>query len=193
MSPVTHFLTGWVLASAANLGRRDRAVVTVAAMSPDVDGLGVIPELLTRHSARPLLWFSQYHHTLHTLLFAVVVTGVSFAVARRRWFTAGLALGAFHVHLLEDLVGSRGPDGYEWPIPYLRPFTERWTWTWHGQWALNAWPNLVFTVALLLATIWLARKQGVSPVDLFSPRADCAVVAALQRGGEPGLAANSKL
>ena len=37
MSPVTHFLTGWVLANAADLNRRDRAVVTLAAVVPDVE------------------------------------------------------------------------------------------------------------------------------------------------------------
>lgn len=45
MSPVTHFLTGWVLANAADLNRRDRAVVTLAAVVPDADGLGVVAEI----------------------------------------------------------------------------------------------------------------------------------------------------
>ena len=70
MSPVTHFLTGWVLANAVDLNRRDRAIVTIAAVVPDVDGLGIVAEILTRHSQHPLLWFSDYHHALHTLLFA---------------------------------------------------------------------------------------------------------------------------
>src|SRR6185437_7679341 len=117
MSPVTHFLTGWVLANCANLERRDRAAVTFAAVAPDIDGLGAIPELLTRHSAHPLFWFSTYHHALHNLLFGLLVSVLTFAFARRRWVTALLALIAFHVHLLQDLVGSRGPDGFSWPIP----------------------------------------------------------------------------
>ena len=61
MSPVTHFLTGWVLANAVDLNRRDRAIVTIAAVAPDVDGLGIVAEILTRHSQHPLLWFSDYH------------------------------------------------------------------------------------------------------------------------------------
>jgi len=48
MSPVTHFLAGWVLAGATSLSRRDKALVVAAAIAPDVDGLGAIPELLTR-------------------------------------------------------------------------------------------------------------------------------------------------
>jgi inner membrane protein len=73
VSPVTHFFTGWVLGSAVGSNNRERAIVTLAAVVPDVDGFGIIPELLTRQSRHPLLWFSQYHHDLHTLLFAVVV------------------------------------------------------------------------------------------------------------------------
>lgn len=180
MSPVTHFLTGWVMANAAPLNRRERAVVTFAAVAPDLDGLGAVAELLTRHSTHPLLWFSEYHHTLHTLAFAIVVAMAAFFVARRSWLAAALAFAAFHVHLLQDVVGARGPDGEQWPIPYLMPFSHRWAWTWNGQWALNAWPNVVLTITLLAATLWLARKRGFSPVEIFSERADRKVVEALR-------------
>jgi hypothetical protein len=40
MSPVTHFLTGWVLANAADLNRRDRVVVTLAAVVPSASARG---------------------------------------------------------------------------------------------------------------------------------------------------------
>jgi inner membrane protein len=181
MSPGTHFFTGWVLANGADLTRRDRAVVTLAAVVPDVDGLGIVPEILTRHSQHPLLWFSQYHHALHTLLFALVVTVCAFFLSNRRWISATLAFVAFHLHLLEDLVGSRGPDGAIWPIPYLSPFSNRWIWTWGGQWKLNAWPNLALTVVLLCVTVWMAVQRGFSPVGLFSPKADASVVAVLRK------------
>jgi inner membrane protein len=67
MSPVTHFLTGWILANCARLDRKERALVTLACVVPDVDGLGIVPELLTSHSVHPLNWFTLYHHRLHTL------------------------------------------------------------------------------------------------------------------------------
>jgi len=123
MSPVTHCLTGWVLANAADLSSRDRAIVTFAAVIPDVDGLGVFAEIVTRNSQHPLLWFSEYDHALHTLLFAGCVSACAFVMSQRRWITTSLAFVAFHLHLLEDLAGYRGPDGFNWPIPYLFPFT----------------------------------------------------------------------
>ena len=179
MSPVTHFLTGWVLANCARFERRDRAIVTIAAVIPDVDGLGIIPEILTRHSSHPLFWFSEYHHALHSLPFAFVVTVLAFMLASIRWKTAALALVSFHIHLLEDLAGSRGPDGYQWPIPYLKPLSSQVQLVWHGQWSLNGWQNYLITIALLVVTLWLARSKGLSPVEMFSVKADKQVVKSL--------------
>lgn len=167
MSPVTHFFSGWMLANCARLDRRDRALVTLACVIPDIDGLGIIPELLTRNSAHPLLWFSRYHHSLHNLAFAVVVTALAFALSTRKWTTALLVLLSFHLHLLEDILGSRGPDGDQWPIPYLSPFFSSIQLTWSGQWGLNAWPNVVLTVVLLLMTLWLAWQLGFSPLEII--------------------------
>src|SRR5882724_426524 len=87
MSPVTHFFAGWLLAAVSPngeptvLSRREKTLVVAAAVAPDLDGLGIIPELLTRHTAHPLLWFSQYHHSLHTLAFSLVCTMAAFLIA----------------------------------------------------------------------------------------------------------------
>jgi len=180
LSPVTHFLAGWVLANTATLNRRERIAVTLASVAPDIDGLGLIPELVTRKSTHPLLWFSEYHHSLHTLWFAVAVAVLAATVATRKWKTAALAFLAFHLHLLCDVVGSRGPEGYTWPIPYLRPFSDRWQWNWSGQWPLNSWENLAITLVLLGLTLAIVQKYGRSPVELFSTRADHVVVATIR-------------
>src|SRR5579872_3149195 len=101
MSPVTHFLSGWVLANCARLDRKERELVTFACVVPDVDGLGIVPELLTRNSAHPLLWFTLYHHSLHNLAFAVAVAVIAFVLAKRKWTTGLFALLSFHLHLFE--------------------------------------------------------------------------------------------
>ena len=181
MSPVTHFFTGWVLGSVVVSTKRERAIVTLAAVVPDVDGLGIIPELLTRQSRHPLQWFSQYHHALHTLPFAIAVSSLTFFLAGRRWTPTIFAFISFHLHLVEDLVGSRGPDGFVWPIPYLFPFSNRWTWSWSGQWALNAWPNVTLTVALISVALWVTVGWGFSPMELFATAADRAVVRILRK------------
>ena len=180
MSPATHFLVGWMVANTGGLNRRERAAVSLAGVIPDIDGLGAIPEVLTRNTSHPLTWFSDYHHTFHNLTFAVVVASISFALATRRWKTAALAFLSFHLHLLGDLLGARGPDGYQWPIPYFLPFSRSWEWTWEGQWALNAWPNFLMTFVLLLAMFYLAWQRGFSPLEMLSSSADNAFVRTLR-------------
>ncbi|MGA2412893.1 MAG: metal-dependent hydrolase [Candidatus Sulfotelmatobacter sp.] len=185
MSPVTHFLTGWVFANCFDLTQRDRALVTLACVAPDVDGLGIIPELLTRNSAHPLLWFSLYHHSLHNLVFALAVAAIAFALALQKWKTASIALLSFHIHLFEDLLGSRGPDGYQWPIPYLAPFSSSLQLQWQGQWGLNGWQNVLITIGLLFITLWLAWRRGFSPLEMVTAKADSALVEALRRRFRP--------
>ena len=182
MSPITHFLIGWTVANAGDLSRRERALVAVAGVIPDIDGVGLLAEVLTRHSSHPLPWLSEYHHVLgHNLGSCLLVTGIAFGLARQRWQTAALVCVSFHLHLLGDVVGARGPDGEQWPIPYLLPFSNAWQWTWNGQWALDAWPNFVVTAALLAFLVLLACRRGYSPLEMISARADRAFVKAVRR------------
>jgi hypothetical protein len=173
---------GWGLANTApSLNRRERAFVTWAGVIPDIDGLGLIAEWTTRNSEHPLNWWTEYHHVLgHNLGFCLLVALLAAIFARRKLTTALLVALSFHLHLLGDLVGARGPDGYQWPIPYLLPFSNSLQLAWSGQWALNAWPNLLITAGLIVSSIVLALKRGFSPVGLFSEKADKVVVRSLR-------------
>ena len=187
MHPVTHLLTSWAVAESAELGPKDRALVTLSGVVPDIDGLGVIAEIATENSSNPVYWWSEYHHVLcHNIGFGLAIAVAVPLVASRRTCTTLLAVLAFHLHLVADLVGSRGPNGYQWPIPYLLPFSNRLQLTWEGQWVLNAWPNITLTVVLLGFTLLLAWKRGYSPVGIVSARVDAALVNTLRRRfGEP--------
>ena len=189
MNPVTHFFVGWVVANSADLHRRERAAVTIAGVIPDIDSAGIIAEKLTVGSERPLLWWSEYHHVIaHNLGFGLLVAGVVFLVSKRKWMATSLAFLSFHLHLLGDIVGARGPDGYQWPIPYLLPFSKAWQITWQGQWAINAWPNFVVTGIVLMITFYLAWKRGYSPLEMVSVTMDNAFVRTLRtRFGQPTL------
>lgn len=170
-----------MVANSVELKRRERAMITIAGVIPDIDGLGLVAELATRNSSHPLTWWTEYHHVLgHNIGFCLLVTMAAFAFATKLWLTAGLVFLSFHLHLLGDLVGARGPDGDQWPIPYLLPFSRVWELTWNGQWALNGWPNVLITALALAATIWLAWKRGYSPLEMFSARANAVFVGALR-------------
>jgi hypothetical protein len=186
MNLVTHLLIGWELGRAVTSSPRERAAIAWAGVAADTDGLGILVDAGNRVLGHPeTAWFGTYHHFLfHGLFGAVLAAGVAMAVCRRRVMAAAGAFVAFHVHLLCDLAGSRGPSpGDVWPISYLAPFSDALTVSWPDQWPLNGWPNVLITLVLLAAVFVQAGREGVSPVSLFSRRADEAFVAAIRRRG----------
>jgi hypothetical protein len=62
----------------------------------------------------------------------------------------------------------------------LAPFSSSLQFAWRGQWGLNAWPNVLIAIVLLLVTLWLARRRGFSPLEMVSAGADSSLVAALR-------------
>ena len=187
MHPATHFLAGWALANAADLDPRDCAIVAVAGVVPDVDGLGWVVEAATINTDNPLLWYGEYHHVLaHNLGFALLFCGLALLTGNRKRLLGVWALVSFHLHLMFDLAGSRGADGYQWPIPYLQPFSDAWQLTWSGQWRLGAWQNDAIAAFFLFVMIYLAWLRGYSPLGIFSISADQKFVDALRlRFGAP--------
>lgn len=184
MNPIEHFLIGWCIAGAVpGLQRRERSLITFSAVAADLDGLGMLVELPTRNGAHPVLWWTDYHHVLtHNVAAALVMAAIAFVVARhRRALTSFLALVGFHTHILGDVIGARGPDGYQWPIPYFLPFSATPELQWSGQWALNAWQNFAITGVAMMITLIIALRCGRTPVEIFSEGADRKVVATLRR------------
>ena len=181
MNPATHFLAGWLIANVDHLERRDRALVTLAAVIPDADGLGILSDIASKDQGTGLAFYGQYHHVLaHNVFFGLLLAAAGYALSKKKGLTTFLVLLGFHVHLLGDILSGRGPDGTIWTISYLFPVLTDVQLSWSGQWELNAWPNVVITAAALLLTLYLAWRRGLSPVNIFSVKADGAVVATLR-------------
>jgi inner membrane protein len=176
----THAMLSWILAESApanRFDRRSRIAITVAGIAPDLDGLGAPFEVLS-HGALP--WFTAYHHRIfHNGLAAVLFAVLAWAWCRRDWRVGLMALVAAHLHFVCDLLGSRGPDGHDWPIPYLVPFSG-WECRWSGQWALNAWPNIATTIAALVFITWLGARRGRTPIEMLHLNLDRTITARLQ-------------
>jgi len=187
MSPITHLLISWSVANISKINRRERALVTLAGVAPDIDGAGLIIDVFCHGSDQPLQLWSMYHHVLgHNIGFGLLLVIVTFALSTRRWATSLLVFMSFHLHLLCDLLGSKGPDGYQWPIPYLFPFSDAWQWTWVYQWQLNAWPNFAITIFTILLILFFSWKNGLSPLEIVSLKANRSFVDALRnRFGNP--------
>ena len=187
MAPMTHLLFGWAIAQQA-AEQRDRFWICMAGIAPDIDGAGLLVDLCTRNSANPTDYWGTYHHILgHNLIWGLVFCALASIWTKSKLRAAAWILVSFHLHLFCDLIGGRGPaspdypEGYQWPMPYLFPFSDNYELIWGGQWALNAWPNFLCTgVLLLLMLYWAIRKQR-SPLELVSQRADQAFVQTLRQ------------
>jgi hypothetical protein len=165
VSPIIHAAVGWLVAQPL-AKRRDRILVTVAAVAPDIDGLGLLisDEL-----------YENWHHRLAHGIAAAVVTLVVCAIVSRSVRGALLGVVAFHTHIAMDLAGS-GPG---WPILYFWPWSNtEWLPAW--QWDLASWQNSTFGLAVILACLACAIPLGRTPVELFSPKADARVVEAIR-------------
>lgn len=162
MNPIVHGELGWLLAQ--KLGsRRDRALVTAAGLLPDLDGL----TLALGEDA-----YARWHHLLtHGAIAAVAISGILAALANERGKVLLLALAAFHLHLVCDILGS----GVGWPIFYLEPFASN-AIGWSGGWELASWQNSTIGMAATLLCLACALRYGRTIVELFSLKADAAVV-----------------
>ena len=159
-------------------------MVALAGILPDADGLGLILDAFNAafRGRRTLYYLNYHHYLLHGLFGGILITLVLTCFARRKMRVAVLSLIVFHLHLLCDLVGSRGPDPVDlWPLFYFGPFTKEPMWLWKAQWPLDAWINRLLTLGLFAWALWLAVQLGYSFVGVFSRRLDQVFVGVLRK------------
>lgn len=167
MNPIVHAELSWLGAQKLT-DRRDRVLVTLGGVLPDLDGLTLL-------GGEDL--YGQWHHVLtHGLWSALAISTALALLAKRKLAVFGLAFAAFHLHLLCDLLGS-GPG---WPIYYLWPLNRDQLF-WSGQWDLASWQNSVIGMGATLAVLACALPLGRTAVELFSVKVDAKVVATLRK------------
>jgi len=186
MSPGAHLLGSWLVAAVTTENPRDRKLVTLAGVIPDADGLGILVDWTQAALSGAPTTYSYYQYYHHLLLHgwpgAIGVALVLTAFARQRWRVLLLCLLTFHLHLLCDLLGSRGPTPSDfWPIAYGEPLFRHPVWIWRGQWRLDGWQNQLIFLLLFGTDLWQATRRGYSFMELFGRRVDTAFVALLRR------------
>ncbi len=189
MSPITHFLGSWLVATATTNNSRDRKLVTLAGILPDLDGLGIIADLagaMLSGKESSFHYYQHYHHyLLHGWPGALFVTVLLVWFAGQHWRVAILCLLVFHLHLVCDLIGSRGPTaGDLWPINYSEPLYRNPVFFWKGQWRLDGWQNRLISIVLVLTELSLATRRCYSCVEVFSRKADAVFVSVLHKWRE---------
>ena len=183
MSPITHFLVGWTALEKYQTSRRDKALVVLAGLAPDLDGLGIVVDFATRAFGLPETDYYQSFHRMygHGVAAAIVIAAIAGAFGTRRLLVGLCAFLSVHLHFLCDLLGSRGSTPEDiWGIYYFAPFTTAYEVSWAGQWPLVGWQNMAISAALLAIVMVRASAVGYSPLGLLSERADAAFVATLR-------------
>jgi membrane-bound metal-dependent hydrolase YbcI (DUF457 family) len=180
MSPVTHLLLSWSFSSIFPFDRKDRVLVTLAGVVPDLDGAGMLLDLFSYRAGQPLELWIRFHHVLcHNIAFGLFIALFTYCLATRRLLAGITAFLVFHLHLVCDILGSRGPDE-AWSVPYLLPFSRAGEIVWAHQWALNSWQNFAITFLALVFFFYQGWRKGISPLEIVSRRANDAFVTALR-------------
>lgn len=185
MSPGSHLLASWLLANSFKLAHRERRIITLCGLAPDLDGVGWVLDRVNQWRGTSSDYFFLWHHQVgHNLLASLIIALVASALAHtHKRLVFGLAVLVVHLHLVCDLIGSKGPDGYHWPIPWLMPFNRNLVWVWSGQWELHAWQNSAITLLMLAVACVLGWKQRYSFVEVLSLKLDRAFFQMLTRYG----------
>jgi hypothetical protein len=174
MAPGTHALIGWWTANVLPLSRRDRLIVFLGGVLPDLDGLGLL------FSTEAYL---RYHHIIcHNLAACIAWVAIAAAVGQDRRRLIPLVVLSWHLHLACDYFGSRGPwNSRPWILPYLFPLVGGWSgddfvgpsWYWNPwQWPLDYWPNTLVTVLGLVGWFYIAIRLNRTWFEFVWPRMD---------------------
>ncbi len=166
MNPLIHGQTGWLF-SVSQPRFRDRVLVTLCALFPDLDGIGIL--------VNEEMYVALHHKLLHGIIALCVIPTLGGFLARS--FRVGLlCLLAYASHIVMDLAGS-GPG---WPIWFWYPFSNvEWLPTW--QWDLASWQNTLLGLGVVLLCLFSAAPFGRTPVELVSRKADAHVVRAVRQ------------
>lgn len=165
-----HLLISWLSTVEVLKERRERVLVTLSGIAPDLDGAGIIVDTITETTD----YYFKYHHYLgHSIFSAFFFATIAATLAKTQksivWLMSFLLV---HVHILCDVIGSKGPDGYQWPIYYFYPLNSKYELTWTHQWELDAWQNQVTMGVLFSISLYYAAKKKMTFLEVFSQRLD---------------------
>jgi inner membrane protein len=169
MSPITHALVGWVIAQPL-VEKRDRFLVTAAAIMPDIDGMTFLAGVDT---------YQKYHHTFgHNIFTGIIFSAICLLMAKNKSQIFFICFISFHSHLVFDLLGS----GADWGIYYLWPLSSYELKSAPPfQWELDSWQNLMTTFLFIVAIFIIGVKKGRTILELISSRLDSVVVTVFKK------------
>ena len=163
MNSGLHLAAGWLVAEAFGLDYKNRRVVAISGVAPDLDGLAIFGGFEA---------FRRYHHfVFHNLLAAAVFVAIVALLCRRLRTTIAASL-ALLLHLACDLLASH------WSLYPLEPFCNlRLNMTdflpyWVVVYLIQG-AGTVLILALVFAVAWRRERTFL---EVFIKRGDLLVV-----------------
>lgn len=163
-----HLLISWLTTVEVLKDRRERVVTTLAGVAPDLDGLGIISDMITGTTN----YYAEYHHYLgHSIFSATLFASIAMLFSKtqhlRVWILSFLVV---HLHILCDVIGSKAPDGFHYPIYYFSPINSDFSLIWEYQWELNSWQNQIIFVSLLGVSFFYLKRKRITFLEVISSR-----------------------
>lgn len=107
-----HLLITWLGAAALLRNRRERILVAYSGLAADLDGLGWLYDQLTHNASN--YYLALHHKAGHGIFAAIFIAAMVGIFACTQRIKATLCtFAAVHLHILCDLAGSQGADGYQ--------------------------------------------------------------------------------
>lgn len=160
MSPVAHLQFGWWFAHWGDFSRRDRAIITLAGVGPDADGIFIF-------GGQDVYY--RYHHILfHNVgatLAVLALAGLFLWSRPRVWL---LTTFAFAAHVVEDYI-TVGWNQHPW-LPFsdapvnlsnLLP-----------NWLVQGVFQITTMVFVFSVTVYIYLRHQRSPLEILSPSLD---------------------
>ena len=172
MDPVTHGLTGWLIATGLRADARTRTFAAVAAIAPDVDWAPILwgGDVLTPHRA-----------VGHNVWVGVPLAAILAVRSGKRWRSAAAFYLAFLSHLAWDLTFVDWPEKLLWPLSQHAFPTLGWQ-------PLSA-QHLLSLGAVCACTVVVMIWTGFAPWELFHPsRLDIVIGRTVPTRGAKGAA-----
>jgi membrane-bound metal-dependent hydrolase YbcI (DUF457 family) len=166
MSPLYHLQAGAFIANARKYNLRERRLIMLAALAPDLDGIFFFSSDL----------WGRFHHTFSHNIFSMLLVSLVLALinrARRLELFAACAVSAI-LQIFIDVV----TNDLTWPQKFLRPLTDRQIsigqltdWKYLNSFQVY-WVQGLLMAAILIGTVVLYKRTGRTFLELISSRLD---------------------
>lgn len=164
MSPLIHLITAWLIAMLFTFELKERRIVVLAGIIPDIDGAFIL--------------FSQdiyieYHHSFgHSLLFGVILILILSIVfskhIKNRLLLIGVSILAFSSHLMLDIIGTNWSVNPLYPILALDLSIYSTLSSEIIYWVINP----VYAILIFGLMAFIIYKKERSPIEFISVNLD---------------------